>query len=148
MATRGGKAPPPSSTERAITMNSVVLPIAAVALAYALGIAILIIWSIKRHRDPRLHISCDAPFNELMPSLAGLTHGIPLKGNAVEILEDGAFFEALLEEISRATRSVHFETFLWKDGQIGTRLVEALEERSRAGVTVRVLVDATGGKQI
>ena len=54
----------------------------------------------------------------------------------------------MFEEIGRATRSVHFETFLWKDGMLGRRLVDALTQRSRAGVTVRVLVDATGGKEM
>jgi hypothetical protein len=109
---------------------------------------VVVIWSIKRHRDPRLRIESDAPLAELLPSLSGLTYGVALKGNAVEILENGAFFEVMFEEIGRATRSVHFETFLWKDGMLGRRLVDALTQRSRAGVTVRVLVDATGGKEM
>ena len=54
----------------------------------------------------------------------------------------------MFEEIDRATRSVHLETFLWKDGMLGRRLVDALTERSDAGVTVRVLVDATGGREM
>ena len=71
-----------------------------------------------------------------------------IAGNAVEILENGAFFDALLEEIGAARHSVHFETFLWKDGVLGQRLVDALAERARAGVQVRVLVDANGGKKM
>jgi phosphatidylserine/phosphatidylglycerophosphate/cardiolipin synthase-like enzyme len=104
-------------------------------LGCALILAVVVIWSIKRHRDPRLRIECDAPFAELLPSLSALTHGVALEGNAVEILENGAFFEVMFEEIGRATRSVHFETYLWKDGRLGRRLVDALTERSRAGVT-------------
>ena len=34
---------------------------------------VVIIWSIKRHRDPRLRIESDAPLAELLPSLSGLT---------------------------------------------------------------------------
>jgi cardiolipin synthase len=117
-------------------------------LGCALILAVVVIWSIKRHRDPRLRIECDAPLAELLPSLSALTHGVALEGNAVEILENGAFFEVMFEEIGRATRSVHFETYLWKDGRLGRRLVDALTERSRAGVTVRVLVDANGGKNM
>jgi cardiolipin synthase len=117
-------------------------------LGCALILAVVVIWSIKRHRDPRLRIECDAPLAELLPSLSGLTHGVALEGNAVEILENGAFFEVMFEEIGRATRSVHFETFLWKARRLGRRLVDALIERSRAGVTVRVLVDANGGKNM
>jgi hypothetical protein len=117
-------------------------------LGCALILAVVVIWSIKRHRDPRLRIECDAPFAELLPSLSALTHGVALEGNAVEILENGAFFEVMFEEIGRATRSVHFETCLWKDGRLGRWLVDALIERSRAGVTVRVLFDANGGKNM
>lgn len=32
---------------------------------------ITFIWSVKRHRDPRLNVKCDAPIADLVPSLAG-----------------------------------------------------------------------------
>ena len=129
-------------------MIDLVLTVVVAVLGCALLLAVVVIWSIKRHRDPRLRIESDAPLAELLPSLSGLTYGVALKGNAVEILENGAFFEVMFEEIGRATRSVHFEAFLWKDGMLGRRLVDALAERSGAGVTVRVLVDATGGREM
>ncbi len=66
----------------------------------------------------------------------------------MELFENGAFFDVLIDEISKATRTVHFETFLWKAGALERRLVDALVERGRAGVTVRVLVDADGGKNM
>jgi cardiolipin synthase A/B len=108
----------------------------------------LAIWSIKRHKDPSLDIRTDLPLEELIGSLSGLSLGMPIEGNSVEVLENGAFFDALLEEIAGASRSVHFETFLWKDGELGRRVSEALAERARAGVQVRVLVDANGGKKM
>jgi cardiolipin synthase A/B len=108
----------------------------------------LIIWSIKRHTDPDLRIECDEPIDKLLPSLAGLSLGTVVDGNTVEIFENGAYFEALLEEIRTATRTVHFETFLWQEGVLGQRIADALSERSRAGVQVRVLLDATGSKRM
>lgn len=105
---------------------------------------VLVIWSIKRHRDPRLQVDAHAPIDQMVPSLAGLSLGSCVDGNSVEIFENGAFFEALLEEVAAARHTVHFETFLWKDGVLGKRLADALCERARAGVTVRVLVDANG----
>jgi cardiolipin synthase len=111
------------------------------ALVVLLGIAI---WSIKRHRDPELTLACDRPLQELLPSVSGLTHSTLMAGNAVELLENGAFFDALFEEIAAARQSLHFETFLWKEGRLGARLAAALAERARAGVQVRVLLDARG----
>jgi cardiolipin synthase len=122
-----------------------------VALALFIGLAVLlsiVIWSIKRHRDPRLHIECDSPISELVPSLAGLTLGTAVGGNRVEVLENGAFFDVLLERIRAARKTVHFETFLWKEGELGARVADALSERARAGAKVRVLLDATGSKKL
>ena len=109
-------------------------------------VQILVIWSIRRHRDPDLHIECDYPIDKLMPSLAGLTLGTAVAGNKVEVHENGAFFDVLIARIRAARHSVHFETFLWKDGQLGRRVADALIDRARAGVQVRVLLDAQGSK--
>lgn len=108
----------------------------------------LAIWSIRRHRDPTLKIECDAPIEALMPSLSGLTLGTSVPGNHVEVYENGAFFDVLEERIAAARHSIHFETFLWKEGKLGQRLANALAERARAGVKVRVLLDAIGSKKI
>ena len=118
--------------------------VAVLALAGTVGFFILLIWSMKRHRDPKLEVDCDAPIEELLPSLAGLTLGSVIDGNSVEVLENAAFFDALIEEIDKARSSVHFETFLWKEGKLGSRLSEAMIGRVRAGVDVRVLLDANG----
>ncbi|WP_334186612.1 phospholipase D-like domain-containing protein [Noviherbaspirillum sp.] len=115
------------------------------------GIALfllVVLWSVRRHRAPKLRIECSTPIDDLMPSLAGLTLGTAVAGNAVEVFENGAFFDALFERISLAQRSVHFETFLWKEGVLGQRLADALSERARAGKQVRVLLDATGCKKL
>jgi len=122
--------------------------VAILIIAGTIAFFILLIWSMKRHRDPRLKVDCNAPIEELVPSIAGLTLGSVVEGNSVEVLENRAFFEALIDEIRSARRSVHFETFLWKEGALGSRLAEAFVERARAGVAVRILLDATGTKKM
>ncbi|RYF43032.1 MAG: hypothetical protein EOO27_44675, partial [Comamonadaceae bacterium] len=106
----------------------------------------LVVWSIRRHRAPVLQVQCDLPIDELVPSLAGLTLGTAVPGNSVELFENGAFFDVLLESIGRARHSVHFETFLWKEGKLGQRVADALSIQARAGRKVRVLLDATGSR--
>ncbi len=110
-------------------------------------VQVLVIWSIRRHRDPSLKIECDAPIDRLMPSLAGLTLGTAVAGNRVQVHENGAFFDVLLARIAAAQHTVHFETFLWKEGELARRLAGALSERARAGLKVRVLLDAQGSKK-
>lgn len=121
------------------------------AAALFLGLAallVLVIWSIKRHNSPKLKIDSCESIDELIPSLAGLTLSAAVAGNSVKLLENGAFFDVLIERIGAAQQNVHFETFLWKDGVLGQRMADALSERARAGVKVRVLLDATGSKGV
>ena len=122
-----------------------------IALLIIFGIVIFfvaVIWSMKRHRNPTLRIECDDAIEDLVPSLAGLTLSAAVEGNSVEVLENGAFFDVLIEEIAAAKHSVHFESFLWKEGVLGQRVADALSARARAGVTVRVLLDAVGSKKM
>ncbi|MGH8249154.1 MAG: phospholipase D-like domain-containing protein [Steroidobacteraceae bacterium] len=109
---------------------------------------VALIWSMKRHRDPTLRVECDDSIDSLIPSLAGLTLSSAVQGNSVEVLENGAFFDVMIEEIAAARRSVHFESFLWKEGVLGQRVADALSARARAGVAVRVLLDATGSRRM
>jgi cardiolipin synthase len=127
----------------------IAVPLVILALVGAIVVVqMLVIWSIKRHRDPDLHIECDVPIDELTPSLAGLSLGTAIDGNTVEVLENGAYFDVLFEEVRSAKLTVHFETYLWQEGVLGQRLADALAERARAGVNVRVLLDATGTKEM
>jgi len=118
-------------------------------LSFALiGILVLVIYSIRWHRSPILQVSSESSIDQLMPSLSGLTLSTPVEGNQVDVLENGAFFDVLIERIRAARHTVHFETFLWKPGELAGRMYEAFVDRARAGVTVRILLDAQGSKQI
>ena len=107
-----------------------------------------VIWSIRRHRSPILAVNSETAFDKLMPSLSGLTLSTSVEGNSVEVLENGAFFDVLLARIAAARNSVHFETFLWKPGTLADRVAAAFMERARAGVVVRIMLDAQGCKKI
>ena len=115
---------------------------------FLVAVLVLVIWSIRRHRSPKLQFQSDAGIAELMPSISGLTLSTSVEGNSVEVLENGAFYDVLVERIGAARRSVHFETFLWKPGELSTRVAQAFMERARAGVVVRVLLDAQGSRRI
>ena len=109
------------------------------------GMAIAI-WSLRRQKAPKLQVECESGICDVIPSLAGLTLSTPVAGNSVHLHENGAFFDVLVERIGAARKSVHFETFLWKDGELATRMADAFIERARAGVQVRVMLDDTGSK--
>jgi cardiolipin synthase A/B len=121
-----------------------------ITLVLLLAVALLglAIWSIKRHKDPHLVLESKEPLESLMPSISGLSLGMAIKGNAVETFQNGAFFEALLADIEAARRSVHFETFLWKEGVLGGRMADAFARKALEGLKVRLVLDAQGCKKM
>ena len=69
-----------------------------------------------------------------------------IRGNAVDLLIDAREnYPAWLDAIRRAQRSILFEMYIVDDDEIGRTFADALAERARAGVAVKVLVDWLGG---
>ncbi|GAB1407286.1 phospholipase D-like domain-containing protein [Thermomonas brevis] len=68
-----------------------------------------------------------------------------IPGNTVVDLENGdEIFPAMLEAIRAAQRSITFETYIYWSGEIGQEMADALAERARAGVKVKVMIDWAG----
>ena len=71
------------------------------------------------------------------------------EGNSLTVLRNGdEIFPAMLEAIRQARRTVDFMTYVYWKGQPARDFAEALCDRARAGVRVRVLIDAVGGFEI
>ena len=65
--------------------------------------------------------------------------------NDLRILTDGNDkFEALLEDIRNAKEFIHFQYYIIKNDVVFSRILEALLEKVREGVEVRILFDAMG----
>jgi cardiolipin synthase A/B len=63
----------------------------------------------------------------------------------IDVLTNGEeFYEAELEAIRNAKRSVNLEAYIFQKGEVTRRFVEALTERARAGVKVNLVLDAIG----
>ncbi|KLI98276.1 cardiolipin synthetase [Luteimonas sp. FCS-9] len=74
------------------------------------------------------------------------TTGLPATSSAeVDLLVDGAAkYTALLADIAQARHHVHLEYYIFEPDTTGTALRDALVERARAGVRVRILLDFVG----
>jgi cardiolipin synthase len=82
------------------------------------------------------------PLVEVAESFVGMPI---LGGNQVELLPSAArFVEALIEDIDKARRHVHFMFFIFEDDDVGRRVGEALIRASKRGVACRVLADGAG----
>ena len=100
---------------------------------------------IDKKIEPLYAVS-DPQFLRSMGSLLGPALS---DGNRVTCLSNGdEIFKAMLDAIARAQRTITFETYIYWSGQIGSRFVEALSERARAGVKVHVLLDWAGSSSM
>src|ERR1700757_1382540 len=71
------------------------------------------------------------------------------EGNAITVLRNGdEIFPAMLEAIRKAQHTVDLMTFVYWKGRPAEQAADALCERAKAGLRVRVLIDALGGMQI
>src|SRR5579859_6742997 len=71
------------------------------------------------------------------------------EGNAITVLRNGdEIFPAMLEAISKAQHTVDLMTFVYWKGRPAQQFADALCDRAKAGLRVRVLIDALGGIQI
>jgi len=114
---------------------------------------------IERHRvrRSRVHKALPAPPKasrdlESM-ELAKLGHATtdlpPATASDVRLLIDGsAKYPSLLADVASAREHIHLEYYIYCPDRTGTALRDALVERARAGVKVRVLLDAVGSGKV
>ncbi|QGW63459.1 cardiolipin synthase [Lysobacter soli] len=108
----------------------------------------------QRLRRVRARATLPPPPEGLVPTpdaielarLAQSTTGLPpITATRVDLLIDGsAKYVALLEAIASARDHIHLEYYIYLPDRTGTALRDALVERARAGVQVRLLLDAVG----
>lgn len=70
---------------------------------------------------------------------------LPFKDNAVDIFTNGYdFFHSLLRDIGKARHHVHIDSYIFNDDALGYMVADALMEKARQGVEVRVVYDDVG----
>lgn len=78
----------------------------------------------------------------LMQLFKNQSMAFPFKDNAVEIYTNGyEFFPALLQAIGQATNHIHLDFYLFCDDPLGRLVADALIDKARQGVEVRVIYD-------
>lgn len=72
-------------------------------------------------------------------------HSVPLYGSRLTPYTDGTSkMGSLLAEIARARHHIHIQYYIFCDDATGCRLRDALAEKARQGVEVRILYDDVG----
>jgi cardiolipin synthase len=87
----------------------------------------------------------DSPARNLIETTSRII-GLPTDAvGEVRILRNAeAFYDALREKIAQAKTSVHVESFVWRNDQVGAEFLDLLIAAARRGVRVRLLLDELG----
>lgn len=86
---------------------------------------------------------CDG--HESRGLVAALVDSAVMPATEVEVLTNGrVFYPAELRAVVEARRSIHLEAYVFRRSAIADRLLAAMEARARAGVKVRLIIDAIG----
>src|SRR5687768_9706332 len=101
---------------------------------------------------PRIDYHVTAPLrpdsDEFVYVLQSACQAAIHRGNRVEIYTNGAqFYPAMRDAILAAEASINLEAYIFQPGDAADMLVEAMIERAKAGVEVRVVLDAIGSSR-
>ncbi len=116
------------------------------ALAFLGVVLVFCLFFIRRearvyHLDHTFAISSP----EFFQSALALADPVPITGNKIDLLENGdEFFPAMLKAIREARQTINFQSYIMKSDTVGHEFRDALCEKARGGVRVRVLLDGIG----
>lgn len=84
-------------------------------------------------------------FQSLVRLFTNQSLALPFKDNEAEFYTDGyQFFPVLLQAISRARHHIHLETYIFDDDPLGRLIADALIQKAKEGVEIRVIYDDVG----
>ena len=131
------------------------LPYAGLLIYYLLGPQKVQRQNIRRgrHRDDMSSYRAVCPVDDNASELAKIaqsTTGLPpTTATRLEWLIDGGMaYPAILQAIAQARDHIHLLYYIFTPGHNGTAVRDALIERARAGVQVRLLIDAIGSGKV
>jgi len=72
-----------------------------------------------------------------------------IPGNRISLLHNGeAYFPAIEKAFDQARHEIYLETYIYAEDAVGQRIADALERAAQRGVTVHVLIDGYGSKNL
>ena len=82
---------------------------------------------------------------QLVDLFVNQSFSLPFKDNQIDIMTDGyAFFPELLKDIAHARHHIHIDMYIFEDDALGNLIADALIDKARAGVMVRIIYDDVG----
>ena len=117
-----------------------------VLVGLTIVVLIIILWSVKRRRQPHLKFDSGEGLDDLLTSIVGVTQSTLTQGNRIELFQNGEYWDVLFRDFERAEKTINFETFLAKSGELTRRFTDILIDKALSGISVRMMLDGNGGR--
>jgi cardiolipin synthase len=83
--------------------------------------------------------------DQFYDTLSLLTTAYATDNNTIQVLANGEnYYAAEIEAVRKAKSSINLEAYIFSTGKVTDQFVDAMSEKARAGVEVRVVADAVG----
>jgi cardiolipin synthase A/B len=123
-----------------------VIILGVMALVGVIGALFLPDW---KEPDYQLGTDAEVGTEAFVEAAAALLNNPVYRGGEVTLLQNGdAFYPAMLEAIRSATDNITFEVYIFEPDEIGRQFMDALVDRARGGVEVRLLIDWFGSLKL
>jgi len=124
-----------------------------IAIWALVGIAFVVWFVLVVFFTPRIDYRVSAPPRldsaDFLHVLQATCQAAVVPGNRIEILTNGSrFYPAMVDAIRAARASINLEAYIFEPGAVAERFIDALVERARAGVEVRVVLDSIGSSRM
>ena len=116
-----------------------------------IGIEQLIDRQVKSLKEGKFDFkhNTTARYNDMIYMHLLSNHAVLTQDNAITIFDDGHDkFESLIDDLERATDHIHFQYYILRLDNLGSRILEVLIRKAKEGVKVRVLYDDIGSRGI
>jgi len=126
-------------------METFLLVLAATGIALQLLIILLLLFEpgLEYHITEPAEVPAES--EEFARMLGAVADSLPHADTRVDVLTNGdIFYEAELAAIREAQSHVCLEAYIFQKGEIARHFIEALTDRARAGVKVRLVLDSVG----
>lgn len=88
-----------------------------------------------------------AKHSDMIKAIESMEYSPYRKDVETKVFFDGKeLFDDILESLKKAQKSINIEFYIFKNDDIGSKILDILKEKAKAGVEVRLLYDSVGSR--
>ncbi len=129
--------------------TTLLVVLAAIGVSAIFSVLISLFWGLNRPSRMALVARPPVGSEAFLMAVSGAVNAPLMRGGTARLLNNGVeIFPAILDAIRQARHTINFMVYIWEPGRAADQVAEALAERARAGVQVRLLLDGFGAHGI